>query len=201
MDHDHLLEQQKEKEQADQLLRGKLVATINRLVDGAQPDVDFPEEVANLNALLIASNYRQIRDVAGQLDLGRLFTLFNSSPVLVSTNKEEKAVGKQLLTAMSMFLEALPGSDVLLKYYDHVVEGLSLDLHARKEVVELWLKRLVRPVFTSEGQLKAVVASSVVNMNGLLRATIRLLAAEETAIAAAAHDVVVISAKVSFALL
>ena len=185
--------QQQERAKEDQALKEKFLLSISKLVNTDQQpkEVDFVEEVSNLHALLIASNYRQIRDIAGQLDLGRLFDLFNNSPVFAAGTPVPGQV--ELLDVMSMLLEALNGGEVLVKYYDHVVDGLDGALRPL-QIVDLWLKKLVRPVFSSEGQLKVVVNSSV-NINGLLRSTVRLLAAEDTGVAAAAHDISVVAAK------
>ncbi|KAH9397785.1 26S proteasome non-ATPase regulatory subunit 5 [Tyrophagus putrescentiae] len=160
--------QQQERAKEDQALKEKFLLSIGKLVNTDQQpkEVDFVEE-------------------------GRLFDLFNNSPVFAAGTPVPGQV--ELLDVMSMLLEALNGGEVLVKYYDHVVDGLDGALRPL-QIVDLWLKKLVRPVFSSEGQLKVVVNSSV-NINGLLRSTVRLLAAEDTGVAAAAHDISVVAAK------
>src|SRR5699024_4962648 len=131
-----------------------------------QADDDFAETLENLNALLISSNYRQIRDVSAQLNLEQLFHQFNTAPTELFSDA--------FLNAFSMFLEALSANEIFVKYYDSMLEGLWSNNH---HVVELWLKRIVKPVFNNESHLKSV-ASSTININPLLRCVIRLLASE-----------------------
>lgn len=171
-----------DSQEKDALFKSKLLEHINKLVS-PQADDDFTETVENLNALLISSNYRQIRDVSGQVDLEKLFHHFNVAP--------KEVFSDHFINAFSMFLEALPANEIFVKYYDSILEGLWSN---NNHVVDLWLKRIVKAVFSNEGMLKNVT-NSIININPLLRVVIRLLASEDPFIASASHDVLVTASK------
>lgn len=163
-------------------IRSKMVAQLDRLASSLG-DEDFGEVLANLSALLVSAHYREIRDVAKQLDLSALFHQFNT----VSDDR----FTDQLMSVFSMFLEALPISDVFVTYFDSVLEGLRSN---NIRIVELWIKRIVKTIFTNDGLLKTI-ASGPVNVVPLLRCTIPLLTSDSTLVASSAHDICVSASK------
>ncbi|KAI2802895.1 26S proteasome non-ATPase regulatory subunit 5 [Blomia tropicalis] len=160
----------------------KLKTHIEKLANPNQEN-DFLESLECLNALLISSNFNQIREVSKQLDLDNLFRQFNAA--------NEEVFSDSFISVISMFMEAQLGDEVLIKHFDIVLEGLY---SPNVIVVDLWLKNIVKPVFVNEAQLKSITNSKI-NLIPLLRAVIRLTPHISTMVANTAHDISVIASK------
>lgn len=166
----------------DAVIQEKLLQHISKLT--IADDGDFVETLSNLEAILISSTHKNVRDIASKLDLTKMFHQFNTVP--------KELHSPQLLASFGMFLEALQPCEVLIQYFDSVLEGLYSD---KNEIVELWIKKVVKTVFTNEALLKQL-ASSPANTIPLFICVIRLLTSESTMVALAAHDICVNGARV-----
>lgn len=157
----------------------KLIQHISKLSKTDNSE-DFIDTLENLNALLISSTYKTIRDVAAQLDLTNLFHEFNT----VASDD----CSSQLLSVFGMFLEALPPDQVLVQCYDCVLEGLN---SKNIVIVELWIKKVVSVVFANESMMKHVSINAV----PLIVCVVRLFTTVSTPISLAAHNICVSAAK------
>lgn len=170
-----------ECEQSDSDIQQKLKQQFVEL-STLEPNDDASEIIKNLNALLIASNYRQIREVSNELDLKPFFHKFNTIP--------SEALDDDVTSLYRMFIECLPLNEVLIKYFSSIIEGLH---SSNPSIVDLWLKTVIKPLFTNEHLLKSVVESGI-NINPLLVVLVRLLKSPSTSIYKSCHDALFVAA-------
>lgn len=176
-------EQQQMKDQSN-VIREKLTDRIQQLESG--DNQDFGEILADVNALLISANHRDVQQVTNQMNLARLFDRFNALSV------KDELFTEELLRVFGMFLESLPINDIFVKYNDQILQGLQ---SSNATIIDMWVQKVVKPLFTNEGLLKNISKSSV-NIVPILTAVIELLPSQSTSIASASHDICVITAKI-----
>lgn len=179
------MDPEKQKEQSRNI-KEKLVENIKRLEnDGSSlSQDDFMDTIKNLNALLTVANPRDVQQISSELNLSSLFHLFNTS----SNDK----LCDDLVRVFGLFLEALSIQEVFLKYQQNILQGLE---SGNVSVVEMWIKKVVRPLFTNEGLLKSLRGNPNLEVIPILKAAIKLLSNKNTPISSAAHDVCVAIAK------
>ena len=176
-------EQHQVKDQSS-VIREKLTERIQQLEKG--DNENFGEILADVNALLISANHRDVQQVTNHMNLARLFDRFNSLSV------DDELFTEELLRVFGMFLESLPLNDIFVKYNDQILQGLQ---SSNMTICNIWTQKVVKPLFTNEGLMKNISKSSI-SIIPILTAVIELLPNPSTSIASASHDICVITAKI-----
>ncbi|OTF79268.1 26S proteasome non-ATPase regulatory subunit 5-like protein [Euroglyphus maynei] len=176
-------QQQQTKDQSI-VIREKLTERIEQLEKGDNDN--FGEILADVNALLISANHRDVQQVTSQMNLAPLFDRFNA------LSADDELFTEELLSVFGLFLESLPINDIFVKYNDQILQGLR---SSNVAISNIWTQKVVKPLFTNEGLMKNISKSSI-SIVPILTAVIELLLSPSTSIASASHDICVITAKI-----
>lgn len=163
-------------------IKDKLLVELKRLDSLTIEDAAFIDALDNLSKILTTANPRDVQQACQELDLTNLFHCVNSLP-------DEKIFEEHLRT-FGRFLESLSINEMFSKYFDCILQGLN----AKNIVVlEIWLKKIVKPLFSSEGLLKNTLPKTEINR--IIKFVIRLLLCRNTSISCTSHDILTYAAK------
>lgn len=163
-------------------IKDKLLMELKRLDSLSIEDEAFTDALDNLSKMLTTANPRDVQQACQELDLTNLFVRVNSLP-------NEKLFEDHLRT-FGRFLESLSINEMYTKYFECILQGLNA---SNIVVLEIWLKKIVKPLFSSEGLLKNTL--SLPEINRIIKFVIRLLLCRNTSISCTSHDILTNAAR------